>query len=95
MTPWWLVAVSLAGTACSNGSKPEATQRCSGQLYDPCSSDDQCASGTCKLYANRGIHVCTQACSDDTPCPLHAGQPAACTKQKLCRPDAANACASR
>ena len=97
---WCVAALGLAGPACTDGSKPGATdhastQVCSGRLYDACSADDQCASGTCKLYSNRGIHVCTQACSDAAPCPAHAGQPATCTKQSLCRPDAANACEPR
>src|SRR5690348_4151025 len=44
---------------------------CTGAVFDPCTSNDQCTSGNCKLFMGDGIQVCTQACTpnDNSTCP--------------------------
>ena len=77
----------------ASGSQQEATTVCAGQLYDGCASNDECDSGLCKLYSNRGVEVCTQTCSATNPCPTQSGVAVVCNNMGFCRPDAANACA--
>ena len=66
---------------------------CTGAVYDPCTSNDQCASGACHLYTANALQVCTQACSATMPCPNDAaGKPVTCNQMGNCKPSVANDC---
>src|SRR5512140_465206 len=95
-----LIFVAIVGSTCTvdepkaNGVSADqsATKTCTGNLYDGCTSDEQCDSQLCKLYRNRDVHLCTQTCSATSPCPDQGGHPVICNNMGLCRPDAENAC---
>ncbi len=96
-----LLMVCLASAACVDSkspasganNRPESGTR-DGALYDGCTSDDQCDSGLCKDYLNRGVQLCTEACSASNPCPAQNGVSVVCNNMGFCRPDAPNACAA-
>ena len=73
----------------------DAQTACTGALFDPCTSTDQCASGLCKNYAGAGFTVCSQACTmpGTASCPDDAsGSAAFCNNMGLCKPARPNAC---
>ena len=76
----------------SSASDQPLESACSGQLYDPCTSDDQCTAHLCKLYSTREVQVCTTTCSASEPCPSQNGTAVTCNNMGLCRPDAPNTC---
>ena len=82
---------SGSGAATPDGGVAAA---CTGAAYDPCTDPAQCTSGTCQLFEQAGIQVCTQTCTpgDPTTCPQQDGQAVPCNNQGICRPTAANAC---
>jgi len=66
---------------------------CTSAVYDPCTSNDQCASMDCHLYNGQGLQVCTQVCNSTTPCPNDtAGNAVTCNMMGNCRPSVANNC---
>ena len=66
---------------------------CTGAVYDPCVSNDQCRSQACHLYGTSALQICTQACSAAMPCPNDAsGAPVACNQMGNCKPSVANNC---
>ena len=83
---------SCVGTSKQSESQQGASGVCTGQLYDGCTSDDQCDSGFCKLYSNRDVQVCTQTCSATNPCPSQDGKAVVYNNMGHCRPVAANSC---
>ena len=92
-----ILTTCFALAACAESPKtpdPVAQQAadttCGGQLYDGCTSDDQCESGLCKAVLDE-VEVCTQTCSTTAPCPQQGDQPVVCNNMGLCRPAAPNA----
>jgi hypothetical protein len=68
---------------------------CTGSAFDPCTTNDQCASANCHLYNGAGLQVCTQACTpgDNTTCPVDAsGVNGTCNNMGMCKPAKANDC---
>lgn len=67
---------------------------CTGQLYDRCTTNTQCMSGTCRMFNNLGVSLCTQACTvGGTACPTQGGAAVTCVQNSMiCRPAAANTC---
>ena len=67
---------------------------CTGQLYDRCTTNAQCLSGTCRLFNNLGVSLCTQACTvGGAACPTQGGTAVTCVQNSLvCRPAMANTC---
>ena len=73
----------------------DAANACTGALYDPCTTDEQCMSGICRSYTGTGFSACTEACSmPSTPtCPPDStGIAAGCNKMGQCRPTQPNDC---
>jgi len=70
------------------------TNTCTGLLYDRCSMDSQCMSGTCRMFNNLGVMLCTQACTPaGAACPTQGGATVQCpSNAMICRPNAANTC---
>lgn len=71
------------------------TGPCTGAAYDPCTTNDQCQSGNCKLYNQSNFTVCTAPCTagDDATCPLqNNAATATCNNMGLCKPAAPNNC---
>jgi hypothetical protein len=71
-----------------------AAAACTNAIYDPCTTAAQCTSGSCQLFQQQGIQVCTTTCTpgDNTTCPTQNGQPAQCNNMGICKPPAANNC---
>ena len=67
---------------------------CTGQLYDRCSSNAQCMSGTCRMFNNLGVMLCTQTCvPGGAACPMQGATAVQCpSNSMICRPNAANTC---
>jgi hypothetical protein len=66
---------------------------CTGAVYDPCVSSDQCTSQNCRLYNGSALQICTQVCSAAIPCPNDAsGAAVACNQMGNCKPAVANNC---
>ena len=93
------IASVLLLAACETGSGgkplPDADlslPKCTGAVYDSCTSNAGCMSMNCKLYDQDGIQVCTTTCSSSMPCPMQNGMAASCNNRGLCKPPAANAC---
>ena len=79
--------------AADAGSPDAASALCTGAVYDPCTSNDQCASQLCHLYSAASLQVCTQACGPGTPCPNDStGAAVACNANGNCKPSVANNC---
>jgi len=98
-----LLVVSLAG--CGDDGSPAPIDSpstidspmgnvCTGQLYDLCSMDSQCMSGTCRMFNNLGVMLCTEACTPGgAACPAQGSSAVQCvTNSMICRPNAANTC---
>lgn len=78
-----------AGTAMMGGAA------CTGAIFDPCTTNDQCSTNNCHFYDQSNFTVCTQTCTpgDNTTCPMDAsGNHATCNNKGLCKPAAANSC---
>jgi hypothetical protein len=92
------IASVLLLAACETGGGaplPDADlnlPKCTGVVYDSCTSTAGCMSMNCKLYESDAIQVCTTTCSSSMPCPMQNGMPASCNNKGLCKPPAANAC---
>jgi hypothetical protein len=84
------VDAGTSGTMADGGS----AATCTGAVYDPCTDGSQCQSGTCKLFQQAGIQVCTQSCTpgDNSTCPDLDGQPAQCNNMGICKPPGARSC---
>lgn len=67
---------------------------CTGLLYDKCTTNAQCMSGTCRAFNNLGVSLCTQTCvPGGAACPTQGGVAVQCpTNAMICRPNAANTC---
>jgi hypothetical protein len=96
-TAFVALALALAAGACGGGSGNSQIDAsgpaCTRAVYDPCTSNDQCASQDCHLYNGAGLQVCTQVCNATTPCPNDAaGNAVACNMMGSCRPSVANNC---
>ncbi|HUJ60348.1 MAG TPA: hypothetical protein VLX92_17725 [Kofleriaceae bacterium] len=68
---------------------------CTGAVYDPCTSNDQCMSMNCHFYNASNLQVCTQACTagDNSTCPVDStGSNGLCNTMGNCKPAAANPC---
>jgi hypothetical protein len=94
---------SGSGNGSGSGSGQQATvdggvggglPACTNAAYDPCTTNAQCTSGNCKLFAAQGFQVCTQTCTpgDPTTCPQQNGVAAQCNNMGICKPAAPNAC---
>jgi hypothetical protein len=76
--------------------RPDGGNACSGALFDPCTSSEECESGLCKSYAGAGFSVCTEACTapGTSSCDEDAsGSAAFCNNMGLCKPVMPNGCA--
>ena len=84
---------SGTGTGTGSGTGTSAAT-CTNAVYDPCTDAAQCTSGTCQLFQQQGIQVCTTTCTpgDNTTCPTQNGQAAQCNNMGICKPPAANSC---
>jgi len=76
-------------SACSGDEVDHGTATCTGAAYDTCRTEHDCLSNEC-----RG-DICTQACSDSTPCPQLDGVDVACNAANLCEPAMSNGCEVR
>jgi hypothetical protein len=93
-------AFILVLAACGSGggnSTPQVDAAsgppCTGAIYDPCTSNDQCTSQQCHVYGTAGLQVCTQACSATVPCPNDtSGAAVTCNMMGNCKPAVANNC---
>jgi len=69
---------------------------CTGQLYDRCTTNTQCMSGTCRMFNSLGVMLCTQACTvGGAACPMQGATAVPCSSggtSNVCRPAAANTC---
>src|SRR6266581_3311033 len=81
------------------GSGPDAAHdspagaACTGAVYDPCTTNDQCMSMNCHFYMQSNFTICTTACSASMPCPNDSsGNPGTCNNMGNCKPAAANNC---
>jgi hypothetical protein len=92
-----LVAVWMTACSGDGGSAAidaPALPACTGALYDVCTDNTQCTSGTCRAFNNLGVSLCTQACTPGgTACPTQNGAAVQCVMNSMiCRPGAANSC---
>src|SRR5436309_3113296 len=85
-----LVAIGLV--ACSGDTPPGQPNKCTGVAFDLCSTEHDCASTNCHLFAAEAFQVCTQACDATTPCPNDASGAAATCDVNVCKPAMANDC---
>jgi len=100
----FLIATTLALAACSAGPDDEfrggdvdaaAGPACTSAVYDPCTSNTDCASANCHLFSQSGFQVCTTACTplDNTTCPVDSsGVVGQCNQKGLCKPAVQNSC---
>ncbi len=79
--------IVLAFAAACAGDSPPATGRCTGLIYDPCNTEDNCDSALCQNFVDE-FQVCSQMCDDTLPCPAGGD----CNEFGVCKPPAANAC---
>jgi hypothetical protein len=91
-----LLALFAACETSDKGGAPDADPAaplCTGVLYDNCTTDAQCMTGMCKLFAGE-FQVCTQACTagDDSTCPSSSGMTSKCNNRGICKPAINNAC---
>jgi hypothetical protein len=88
--------VLLAG-ACT-GSSPasiDSGRLCSGQLYDRCLQEHDCASMDCRNFMAEGFEVCSKSCTvgDDSTCGKTLdGRQATCDALGICKPPGPNEC---
>lgn len=98
-----LALLVAAALGCGSDPAPETpdaalqmmTGPCTGAVYDPCTTADQCSSMNCHYYQQSNFTVCTQTCTygDDTTCPVDSsGNHGSCNKMGICKPAVANAC---
>jgi hypothetical protein len=94
-----LVHVLGCGGGSSAHTTPDAAAgggpACTGAVYDPCTTNDQCMSMNCHFYMMSNFTICTQACTpgDNTTCPVDAtGTHGTCNNMGNCKPTAANNC---
>lgn len=93
----FVLAIGLGACAGSKPPQPDGGSNgpmCTGQLYDPCSTEHDCMSQNCRSFAGDGFIVCTTTCTpgDDTPCMVAGGQAGTCNAMGLCKPAAPNVC---
>jgi hypothetical protein len=94
----FLVLAACTHHTSSQSDGPDAAgggSACAGAVYDPCTSNDQCASMTCFDYTMFNLHVCTTSCTpgDNSTCPVDStGQHGLCNNMGTCKPTAANSC---
>ncbi|MBA3817838.1 MAG: hypothetical protein H0X17_03025 [Deltaproteobacteria bacterium] len=71
-----------------------ARMACTNALYDPCTTNAQCTSGTCRVFSGSALQICTQACTpgDNSTCPQQAGAVVQCNTMGVCKPAAPNNC---
>ena len=84
----WIVFVLLFLVAACSGDAPPGSGKCTGELYDACIEEHECASGVCMNFMGDGFQVCTQPCDDTNPCP----DGAECNGMNICKPAAPNEC---
>ena len=87
--------VACSGDSPANIDANPAGPKCSGALYDLCSTEHDCTSAMCRLFMADGFEVCTQACTagDNTTCPVDStGAHGTCNTMGICKPAAANMC---
>jgi hypothetical protein len=63
-----IVMLVAAAFGCA-GDSPASSNKCTGELYDPCIAEHQCISGLCRNFAADSFQVCSQACDAANPCP--------------------------
>ena len=82
------------GSGSGSGMGSGTMAACTGAAYDPCTEAAQCMSGSCQLFQQAGIQVCTTTCSpgDATTCPTYNVMPAQCYNMGICKPPGANSC---
>jgi hypothetical protein len=74
---------------------PPSGGPCTGAVYDPCTTADQCMSQQCHFYMQSNFTVCTQTCTpgDNSTCPVDAsGANGVCNNMGRCKPAVANNC---
>jgi hypothetical protein len=92
-----LLAAACGEPAGAGDPTPDAALfgvACTNATYDPCTSNDQCAT-ECHLFRQEGIQACTTACTpfDDTTCPMDVtGVHGTCNMKGICKPAEANHC---
>lgn len=88
----FVVAVACSGERPADIDANPAGPRCSGQNYDLCFEEHDCASGRCMNFPAEGFQVCTEPCLTEEPCPDDvSGAPATCDNG-ICKPSAPNMC---
>ena len=99
-----LALVLVASAACGGDDGTNMQQvdammgsgaACTGAVYDPCTTNDQCMSQNCHFYMQSNFTVCVTTCTpnDNTTCPVDSsGQHGQCNMMGICKPAAANAC---
>lgn len=75
---------------------PDGGPKCSGALYDLCSTEHDCTSANCRPFNAGALQVCSQQCDASTPCPAdETGVAGTCDMsgaQGSCKPAKANTC---
>lgn len=91
-----LVACGSSGGSTTPQVDAASGPLCTGVVYDPCMTNDQCNSGNCRMYNGAGLQVCTQVCSTMAPmvpCPNDSsGAVVTCNTMLNCKPTVANNC---
>ena len=89
-----IVAGVVGGlVACTGDPPPAGTNLCTKVTYDLCSTEHDCNSAVCHLFAADGFQICTQACDATTPCPPDStGVAGTCNAMSICKPAVANDC---
>ncbi|MDQ3365904.1 MAG: hypothetical protein M3680_10795 [Myxococcota bacterium] len=76
------------------GVDATAVMACTNALYDPCTTNAQCTSASCRVFSGSALQICTQACTpgDNSTCPQQAGTVVQCNNMGVCKPAAPNNC---
>jgi hypothetical protein len=84
------LGLALGLAACSGDQPPDAPNTCTGAVYDLCRDEHDCTVANCRPFGT--IQVCTQACTDQMPCPAEENGDAVPCTNGFCVPAAANNC---
>ena len=90
---WVLAFLVISCGDSSSSSQPDAGSggKCTGALYDKCSSATDCMSGTCEETPALG-KFCTRACIPSQTCPTSGDVTVVCSNMGFCTPLATNDC---
>jgi hypothetical protein len=90
-----LVACSSNTSHSVDAALDSHTRTCTGAVYDPCATNDQCMSMNCHFYNQSALTICTTTCTplDNSTCPVDStGAHGTCNNMGNCKPAAANNC---